>query len=456
MYPIPTGVATGVTGIAGVQQVARQTERLSSAKVRHAKPGMHADGGGLYLQVTAGKAEGQLNKSWLFRFALGGRERQMGLGSLNTVRLAEARDAVEQCRQLLKEGKDPIEVRDAERAAKQVTKAKSVTFDWCALAYMAAHESGWRNAKHRQQWHNTLATYAGPIIGKLPVDAIDTGMVMQILQPIWTDKNETASRVRGRIETILDWAKVNGHRSGENPAQWRGHLDHLLPARSKVHKVEHHPALPYEQIPKFMAELRTQEGVAAKALEFTILTAARSGEPRGIPWEGEIDTANKVWTVPSHRMKGEREHRVPLTAPALAVIEYMWSVRQNDHVFPGDKQDEPLSDMALTEVIRRMNEARKKAGLPLWTDPKQGNREVVPHGFRSSFRDWVAEKTNFQSEIAEAALAHIKGDKVEAACQRGTMFDKRRRLMEAWAKYCGTPVVKGKADNVVPMQAAGR
>src|SRR5260370_14495868 len=298
MYPIPTGVATGVTGIAGVQQVARQTERLSSAKVRHAKAGMHAGGGGLYLQVTAGKAEGQRNKSWLFRFALGGRERQMGLGSLNTVGLAEARDAAEQCRKLLKEGKDPIEVRDAERAAKQVTKAKSVTFDLCALAYMAAHESGWRNAKHRQQWHNTLATYAGPIIGKLPVDAIDTGMVMQILQPIWADKNETASRVRGRIDTILDWAKGNRHRSADNPARWRGHLDHLLPARSKVHKVQHHPALPYEQIPEVMTELGAHEGLAAKALEFTILTAARRGESRGIPWEGEIDTADKVWIVP--------------------------------------------------------------------------------------------------------------------------------------------------------------
>jgi integrase len=420
--------------------------------------GMHADGGGLYLQVTAGKEEGQLNKSWLFRFALAGRERQMGLGSLNAVGLSEAREDAERCRKLLKEGRDPIEVRNAERASKQATAAKSVTFDWCATAYMAAHEAGWRNAKHRQQWRNTLDTYASPIIGKLPVHDIDTGLVMQILQPIWTKKNETASRVRGRIETILDWARVNGHRTGENPARWRGHLDHLLPARSKVHKVEHHPALPYAHIPEFMAELRAQEGLAAKALEFTILTAARSGESRGIPWEGEIDTADKVWIVPPRRMKGEREHRVPLTAPALGVIDYMWSVRQNNYVFPGDKQDDPLSDMALTEVIRRVNEARKKAGLPPWVDPKQGNREVVPHGFRSSFRDWVAEKTNFQSEIAEAALAHIKGDKVEGAYQRGTMFEKRRRLMEAWARYCGTPAAKAVANNIVPipMRATGR
>jgi integrase len=411
---------------------------------------MHADGGGLYLQVTAGKEEGQLNKSWLFRFAVAGRERQMGLGSLNAVGLSEAREEAERCRKLLKEGKDPIEVRNAERASKQAIAAKSVSFDWCATAYMAAHEAGWRNAKHRQQWPNTLDTYASPIIGKLPVHDIDTGLVIQILQPIWTEKNETASRGRGRIETILDWARVNGHRTGENPARWRGHLNHLLPARSKVHKVEHHPALPYAKIPEFMAELRAQEGLAAKALEFTILTAARSGESRGMPWEGELNTADKVWTVPPHRMKGEREHRVPLTAPALAIIEYMRSVRQNDYVFPGDKADDPLSDMALTEVIRRMNEARKKAGLPLWNDPKEGGREVVPHGFRSSFRDWVAEKTNFQSEIAEAALAHIKGDKVEGAYQRGTMFEKRRRLMDSWARYCGAPVV-ARNTNVVPM-----
>jgi integrase len=417
--------------------VARQTERLSSAKVRHAKAGMHADGGGLYLQVTPGKEGGQLNKSWLFRFALKGKERQMGLGSLNTIGLSEAREEAERCRKLLKESKDPIEARKAERAAEQTAKAKSVTFEWCATEYMKAHESGWRNAKHRQQWHNTLSTYAYPIIGKLPVLDVDTGLVMQILQPIWTNKNETASRVRGRIEKILDWAKVNGHRTGENPARWQGHLNHLLPARAKVHTVENQPALPWEQIPEFMAELRAQEGLAAKALEFAILTAARSGEARGIPWEGEFDIAGKVWTAPGNRMKGGRRHRVPLTPAALAIVEYMRSVRQNDFVFPGDKADDPLSDMALIEVIRRMNEARAKAGLPLWVDPNQGNREVVPHGFRSSFRDWVDEATAYADWLAEAALAHAKGDKVEAAYKRGDALAKRRELMEAWAKHCG-------------------
>jgi integrase len=428
----------------------------------HAKPGklkLIPDGGGLYLQVTEGKGKdkGQINKSWLFRFKIDGRERRMGLGSLNTIGLSEARDAAEKCRKLVWEGKDPIEVRAAERAAGKVAKAKSITFEACATAYMAAHEAGWRNAKHRQQWTNTLTTYAYPVIGKLPVDAIDTGMVMQILEPIWTEKNETASRVRGRIETILDWARVKGHWSGDNPARWAGHLEHLLAARAKVHKVVNHPALPWEQMPEFMAQLRTVEGLAAKALEFTILTAARSGETRGLPWEGELDVPRELWTVPAQRMKREREHRVPLTAPALAIVEYMCSVRQNDYVFPGDQADAPLSDMALTETIRRMNEARAKAGLPLWVDPKQGNREVVPHGFRSSFDDWVGEDTDFPDWLADAALAHAKGDKVEAAYKRGDALKKRRKLMDAWAQHCAGKWVGERdetADSVVQMQAA--
>jgi integrase len=428
----------------------------------HAKPGklkLIPDGGGLYLQVTEGKGsdKGQINKSWLFRFKVDGRERRMGLGSLNAIGLSDAREAAERCRKLVTEGKDPIEVRNAERAAGKVTKAKSITFEACATAYMAAHESGWRNAKHRQQWTNTLSTYAYPVIGKLPVDAIDTDKVMQILAPIWTTKNETASRVRGRIETILDWAKVKKHRSGDNPARWAGHLEYLLAARAKVHKVVNHPALPWEQMPEFMAQLRAVEGLAAKALEFTILTAARSGETRGLPWDGELDIPRKLWTVPPQRMKREREHRVPLTEPALAVVEYMRAVRQNDYVFPGDKADEPLSDMALTEVIRRMNEARAKAGLPLWVDPKQGNREVVPHGFRSSFDDWVGEDTDFPDWLADAALAHAKGDKVEAAYKRGDALAKRRKLMEAWAEHCaGRWIGEGQETdaNVAPMQSA--
>jgi integrase len=447
--------------------VAREINRLSPAHVQHAKPGVHSDGGGLYLQVTESKRQGKepgtakYSKSWIFRYRCACREREMGLGSLKTISLKEAREAAEQCRKLLREGKDPIVVRKAEMAAKQVETAKSVTFEWCAVQYMAAHEAGWRNAKHRQQWHSTLSTYVYPIIGKLPVATIDTGLVMKIMTPIWTDKNETASRVRGRLEVILDWAKVNGHRAGENPARWKGHLAHLLPARSKVHKAEHLPALPWERMPEFMRQLRQQEGLAAKCLEFTILTGARSGESRGIPWEGEINTVDKLWIVPGRRMKLGQEHRVPLTARALAIIECMRSVRQNDYLFPGDKANDPLSDMALIEVIRRMNQAQRKAGLPQWVDPKQGNKEVVPHGFRSTFRDWVDEATAFADWLAEAALAHAKGDKVEAAYKRGDALAKRRKLMEAWAEYCGAPDTLADspappADNIVPMHAAVR
>jgi integrase len=441
--------------------VSLELNRLSPAHVQHAKVGLHHDGGGLYLQVveSKGKEPGKLAKSWVFKYRSGKRIREMGLGSLKVIGLKDAREKAAYWRKVRQEGKDPIEARnaerDAERAKQQTEKTIAPTFERCAIAYMAAHEAGWKNAKHRQQWTNTLTTYAYPVIGNTPVDAIDIGMIQKILDPIWTEINETASRVRGRIEKILNWAKVQGYRTGENPARWQGHLEFLLAKRSKIHKVENHPALPWEQIPEFMAELRRQEGIAARALEFAILTAARSGETRGLPWEGELDLVRKVWTVPPARMKREREHRMPLTASVIAIIDYMREVRQNSFVFPGDQADEPLSDMALTETVRRMNEARAKAGKPLWVDPKQGNREVVPHGFRSSFRDWVDEETAFADWIAEAALAHKRGDDTERAYKRGDALNKRRKLMEAWAQHCaGTWVGEGEetADDVVPMQ----
>lgn len=415
-----------------------QTKRLTTAFVRNAKePGVYPDGDRLYLQVTTGK-NGQANKSWLFRFKLRGKERQMGLGSLNVVGLADARDEAERCRKLVRQGKDPIQLRNAERAQEHVTSARSQTFDQCAAAYMAAKEVGWKNAKHREQWRNTLKAYASPVIGKLPVGEINTGLVMRVIQPIWTTKPETAGRVRGRIEAILDWAKVIGYREGENPARWRGHLDHLLAARGKVRKVRPQPALPHAQIGEFMAALRAQQGSGARALEFAILCGARSGEVRKARWDGdEINITEKVWMVPADRMKGGREHRVPLSPAAIAVIEQMLAVRQSNWVFAGDREGNPLSDMTLTEVIRRMNEARQAAGLPRWTDPKQGGREVVPHGFRSTFRDWLSERTSFARELGEAALAHVAGDKVEAAYSRTGFFEKRRRLMDAWAAACG-------------------
>jgi integrase len=423
---------------------------------------MHLDGGGLYLRVTEGKEDEDgsrtLNRYWLFRYARRstGKDRQLGLGPLDTVTLAGARAAARECREQLLAGLDPVEQRRARRASNALADAKAMTFDQCRDAYIAAHRASWRNVKHAKQWTATLTTYVTPVFGHLSVGAIDTGLVLKALEPMWAVKSETASRVRGRIEAILDWAKARGYRTGENPARWRGHLDKLLPAKSKVRKVEHHPALPYEQIGTFMSALREREGTAAKALQFTILTVARSDETISMRGD-EIDMAAKLWTVPPERMKGKREHRVPLSEPALAIIREMIpagpeSVDRN-YVFNGAKPGRPLSNMVMVKLIRRMNAEREVVGLPKWTDPKQGGREVVPHGFRSSFRDWAAERTNFAREVAEAALAHIDGDETERAYQRGDLFEKRRRLMAAWANYCLQPRTSGK---VTPLRKPER
>ena len=306
-----------------------------------------------------------------------------------------------------------------------------MTFDQCADAYLAAHRAGWRNAKHAAQWSSTLATYVSPIFGNLPVQAIDVALVTKALEPIWTAKPETASRMRGRIESILDWAKVRGYRDGENPARWRGHLDHLLPARAKVSKVRHHAALPYDELAGFMGKLRAQGGTSARALEFAILTAARTGEVIGARW-AEIDLPGKTWTIPAERMKAGREHRVPLSAAALAILETQAALTENEFVFPG-QQRAGLSDMALWMALRAM-----------------GRDDLTVHGFRSTFRDWAAERTNFPREVAEGALAHSLTDKVEAAYRRGDLFDKRRRLMTAWADHCGKAVAAG---TVLPLRA---
>jgi integrase len=423
--------------------MARTTiSRLSDRRVRTAKPGMHPDGGGLYLRVTEGSDI--LNRYWLFRYAHrgSGKDRQLGLGPLATVTLVAARAAARQCREQLLAGLDPVEQRKSHRASNALADARAMTFDQCRDAYIGAHGAGWRNAKHASQWTSTLMTYVTPVFGHLQVGAIDTGLVLKVLEPIWATKSETASRVRGRIEAVLDWAKVRGYRTGENPARWRGHLDKLLPAKSKVRKVEHHPALPYGQ----MSDLRERGGTAAKALHFTILTVARSDETISMRGD-EIDMAAKLWTVPPERMKSKREHRVPLSEPALAIIRGLIPAGPESigrkHVFRGAKPGRPLSNMAMLELIRRMNAEREVLGLPKWTDPRQGGREVVPHGFRSSFRDWAAERTNFTREVAEAALAHVDGDETERAYQRGDLFEKRRRLMTAWADYCAKPASSG-------------
>jgi integrase len=401
-----------------------RTERLTALKVARTKtPGMYADGGGLYLQVTEGTTG--INKSWIYRFTLAGKTREMGLGPHPLYGLAEARALALDARRLRHQGVDPIEHRRAARAQAQLDAAKAMTFRQCADAYVASHRPSWRNASHVAQWSSTLATYADPIIGALPVQAIDTQLVLKVLQQHVEAKRgqpagefcqarpETSSRLRGRIEAVLDWAKVRGYRAGENPARWRGHLDHLLPARSKVRRVEHHAALPYAELPGFLVELRKHEGIAARALEFTILTAARKGEVIGMRWS-EIDLAEKVWTVPAQRMKSGREHRCPLSARVFVILQEMQALR-------------PVADAdAYVFAIK------KKSMLDLLHTLRPG---LTVHGFRATFKTWASDRTSFQNEIVEAALAHVTGSKVEQAYQRGDLFEKRRRLMQQWAAF---------------------
>src|SRR5262245_36483069 len=395
--------------------MARTIGRLTALKVDKAKrAGMYPDGGGLYLRVTHSGT-----KNWVFRFMLHGRPRWMGVGPVHTIGRAEARNRAAGFRLQRHDGVDPIEKRRAERLQGRLDAAKEVTFKECAARYIASHRAGWRNPKHAAQWQATLATYAEPVIGDLSVQRIDTALVLKVLEPIWTVKPETAGRVRGRIESILDWAKVRGYRTDENPARWRGHLDKLLPPRSKVRRVEHHAALPYAELPGFLVSLREQEGIAARALEFAICTTARTGEVIGARW-GEIDLLDKTWTLPATRMKAGKEHRVPLSARALAILKEMQAHRRTDNafVFPGAKLGRPLSNMVFLMLLRRM-----------------GRGDVTAHGFRSSFRNWAAERTNFPAEVAEMALAHTVSDKTVAAYNRSDLFDKRRRLMRAWAKF---------------------
>jgi integrase len=413
--------------------MARTLGRLTALKVEKArKPGMYADGGGLYLRVTP---EGARN--WVFRFMIDRKPRWMGLGPLALYSLADARARAQDARRKRHEGIDPIEARRAKQAQQRLDAAKAITFKQCAESYIASHRAGWRNAKHRYQWPATLGAYVYPAIGALPVQAVDTALVHKVLEPIWTAKPETASRVRQRIENILGFAKVCGYRDGENPARWRGHLDNLLPARSKVRDVKHLAALPYVELPTFLVNLRTREATAARALEFLVLTAARTGEVIGARWN-EIDMLDKIWTVPAGRMKAHREHRVPLSPRAVAILKEMLAARNGDdgnaYVFPGPKPGKPLSNMAFLMLLRRM-----------------GLDYLTVHGFRATFKTWASERTSFQNEIAEAALAHIIGDKVEQAYRRGDLFDKRRRLMQQWATYC-TAAAREQQGNVTPLR----
>jgi integrase len=409
----------------------RRGNKLSSLAIKHAKEsGLYGDGYGLYLQVSSyldKSGNVSLSKSWLFRFMRDGVARKMGLGAVHTVPLPDARQRAALARRALLDGIDPIEARKQTRAARKLEQAKAVTFRECAEKYIEVQKSGWRNEKHATQWAATLATYAYPVIGDLPVAAVDTGLVLKVLEPIWNTKTETASRLRGRIESVLSWATVRNYRSGDNPARWRGHLKETLPKRSKVQKVQHHPAMHYTELPAFMGELRTRIDISARALEFTILTAARTGEAIGAQWS-EIE--GSVWTIPSHRMKAGKEHKVPL---AGRVLEMLSSVaREGEYVFPGAKAGRPLSNMAMLEALR---------------DARPG---LTVHGFRSTFRDWAAEQTGYPEFVIEKALAHVVADKVEAAYRRGDLFEKRARLMEEWAKFCGT---QGRASaKVTPLR----
>nr|WP_069262691.1 site-specific integrase [Paraburkholderia nodosa] len=408
----------------------RLINRLTPLAVKRATAGAHLDGNGLILYVGKSASADGGGKSWIFRYKIRGRSTDMGLGSADIVTLTEARAKATECRKLLIDGIDPLTHRRAVLRERELAAMSARTFEECAKAYIAIHEAGWRNDKHRKQWTSTLTKYAYPKIGALDVREIGTPHVMRVLEPIWLKKNETASRLRGRIEAILDWAAVHGHRSGDNPARWKGHLDKLLPAPGKVQREtsKHHAALPYQEIGAFMRDLRGREGIAARALEFAVLTVARSGEVRHAVWQ-EIDLAARLWTVPAGRMKAGREHRVPLSGAAVTLLEAL--PRRDNYVFAAPRLG-PLSDMSLTAVLKRM-----------------GRADLTAHGFRSSFRDWAGETTAHPREVIEHALAHQLKDQAEAAYQRGDLLVKRTVLMADWARHC---VTVPDAAGVLPMR----
>lgn len=396
------------------------SKELTAMEVnRLTEAGQYPVGGvpGLYLFIL-GNA-----RDWVLRYSLAGRRRRMGIGAYPIVTLAQAREKARAAHQLINHGIDPIEDKRKAARALELEKARAITFKDAAIQYIALKEVEWKNEKHRQQWENTLNQYAFPFIGRLPVAEVDQAHILAILEPIWTVKTDTAKRLRGRIETVLDWAKVRKYRTGDNPARWAGHLDKLLPKPSKIRKRRHHPAVPYMDVPHAIKRIHAAPGVAPQALIFTALTAARSVEVFGAKWS-EIDIKHKLWTVPAERMKAGKTHRVPLSSQAIQLLETQPRHVNNDYIFPGRKQGKPLSNMSMLKVMRTLQLQDEKG------------QTAVPHGFRSSFRDWAADCTNFAGDVAEMALAHAVEDETEAAYRRGDMLQKRKALMQHWADYC--------------------
>ena len=404
----------------------RQLHRLTALTLKRNKAGLYADGGGLYLQVTEG-TDGGLRRSWLFRYKIApNKDRWHGLGPLHTISLREARDAALHCRKQRLAGKDPIEVCRAERAARVAASAQQLSFEQCTRAYVDRHSRSWRNAKHVREWPRSLDNHIHPTLGKLPVAVIDTPLVLKAIRPLWEQHPETAKRVLGRVAAVLDWATASKLRVGDNPARWTGLFEHLLPARAGA--VAHLAAMDYRALPQFMVKLRARNTVAARALEFAICTAARSGEALGCEWR-EIDLASKTWTVPLQRMKSGRQHQVPLAPRAVEILEQMAALRQGEGglVFPGRNGESRLGPTSFRETLRAL-----------------GHSDVTTHGFRSSFRDWCGDCTTFPREVAEAALAHAIGDRAEQAYRRNSALQKRAALMAAWNRFLAEPAPAGE------------
>lgn len=411
----------------------RKVEALTAYQIRRlsTKPGFPAVGGvaGLHLHVDPPAA------SWILRVKVGDRRPDIGLGGYPDVTLEQARSLAREIRLQIRQGIDPVATKREARNALKAAQAKVMTFGAAAAACHAAKSHEFKNRKHRKQWLATITEYASPLIGSLPVADVELAHVVKILEPIWTTKTETATRLRGRMEAVLAWAKVSGYRSGDNPARWKGNLDQVLPKPSKIKKVKHHPALPWQHMPAFIADLRERGGIAARAQELLILTAARSGEVRFATW-GEIDLGAKLWTVPGERMKAGLPHRVPLSAPAVNLLKALHRFVGSDYVFPAPKGG-PMSDMSISSVIRRMHEASIKAGGKGYLDPRQ-NRIATPHGMRSAFKDWCRSSTSYPDEVSELALAHVSSDETRSAYARDELLPKRTRLMRDWARFLET------------------